>query len=271
MHQHNPEAENAEREEKDSYDEFEERVRRVGVFVLERLLYIKREWHQLSFHKRAGHAIAFATLLSLIFYATYTVKIFNATDRTANIADASLARGTRPWIGLRYGGMQIASSLFMNGSKTATATLYYELRNDGHSPARVFIQGKIEEIIKPTGQPASQYPDIDWRSKAEAQCVEARKSLRYPLTILPNSKTSYGIVYDDQPPNGTTEYMETIKLEPPYVASKYREFGNFGCIIYQPLGSSDVYQTPFKAFLYRDLSTKEGFTLGGPWVIGNAN
>jgi hypothetical protein len=75
----NFDAENADREIKDAYDEFEERVGRIGVFLV-------GVWEQLDASERIGHIIALLTLIALIFYAGYTVKIYRATEKSAEAA-----------------------------------------------------------------------------------------------------------------------------------------------------------------------------------------
>ena len=97
MHDHQPEPVNSS-EEKDPYDEFEERIRRIGVYVVRCLTYARTGWSEMSFHKRLGHSIATATLVALIVYTGYTIKIYKAANRTANAAYRQLEMIDRPWL-----------------------------------------------------------------------------------------------------------------------------------------------------------------------------
>jgi hypothetical protein len=108
MHEHDPETENAERQQKDAYDEFEERVRRVRVFLFRCLCSGWFHWKELKFNKRIGHTLTLATLIALILYTCYTVKIYKASNLSASAAqiaaetaakqEASWEVSQRPWI-----------------------------------------------------------------------------------------------------------------------------------------------------------------------------
>ena len=68
--------------EKDAYDEFEERMRRIGDLVV-------AIWRQLTVDQRVGHGIALIGILVLIVYTTYTIRIYTANNRSANAAKDS--------------------------------------------------------------------------------------------------------------------------------------------------------------------------------------
>ncbi len=91
MDEHNPE--NTERQEKDPYDEFEQRIRTIGIVIDEvmsrELTSFRTGWHGLKLNKRLGHSLTLATLVALIFYTCYTVKIYKATAQSAAAAKAS--------------------------------------------------------------------------------------------------------------------------------------------------------------------------------------
>jgi hypothetical protein len=73
------ETEDSETEAKDAYDEFEERMGRVGITVV-------ASWNELEISERIGHIIALATLLAPHLYAAYTVNIYTATKQSAEAA-----------------------------------------------------------------------------------------------------------------------------------------------------------------------------------------
>ncbi len=63
----------SENEEKDAYDEFEERMRRIG-------LLIRSSWKVLTLDQRIAHIIALATLTFLVIYTRYTIKIYSGNQ-----------------------------------------------------------------------------------------------------------------------------------------------------------------------------------------------
>jgi hypothetical protein len=73
------ETEDAEREQKDAYDEFEDRVGRVGIFII-------GIWGELTTSERIGHLVALGTFIALIVYTGYTMKIYKAANKSAQEA-----------------------------------------------------------------------------------------------------------------------------------------------------------------------------------------
>jgi hypothetical protein len=82
MHEQHPVTEDSQGT-KDAYDEFEEGMRRVGVFV-------SRIWSKLSTSERIGHVTALATLTALVIYAGYTIKLYKANHDAASTAHDTL-------------------------------------------------------------------------------------------------------------------------------------------------------------------------------------
>jgi hypothetical protein len=112
MCEHDPETVDSEREARDAYDEFEERMRRIGEFLRRLWHDFEIGWHGLGFHEQLGHVISIATLIALFVYAGYTIKMYHANRESADqaIAQVGIARDTlktttqqfyldqRPWI-----------------------------------------------------------------------------------------------------------------------------------------------------------------------------
>jgi hypothetical protein len=82
MQEHNHDAVDTNRDEKDPYDELEERMKRIGIAIISICKGLKTS-------ERIGHSIALITLLALIFYAGYTVKIYKATKKSADAAESA--------------------------------------------------------------------------------------------------------------------------------------------------------------------------------------
>ncbi|MBZ5678631.1 MAG: hypothetical protein LAO24_00850 [Acidobacteriia bacterium] len=89
MDEHDPETVSSDREKKDAYEEFEDRVRRIGLLLLSGLRVFKTRWNELYFHQQAGHFLAFATLVALVVYTGYTIEIYKASNRSAIAAKVS--------------------------------------------------------------------------------------------------------------------------------------------------------------------------------------
>ena len=70
-------------EGRDSYDEFEDRMKRIGRGTL-------LVWKKLSVSERVGHLIGFATLLAMVIYTGFTVRIYKSANDSAQ--EARLAR-----------------------------------------------------------------------------------------------------------------------------------------------------------------------------------
>src|ERR1700722_18447558 len=79
MCQQEDEGVNPDGTEQDAYDEFEDGVRRVCLFIIR----LRRE---LSASEKVGHGVALLTLAALVFYTAYTIKIYKATNRSAQAA-----------------------------------------------------------------------------------------------------------------------------------------------------------------------------------------
>ena len=79
MYEQDPESIDSDREAKDAYDEFEDGVRRIRVFGLV-------VWRELNTSERVGHIVALGTLLALIVYTGYTMKIYKAANKSAQEA-----------------------------------------------------------------------------------------------------------------------------------------------------------------------------------------
>ena len=143
MHDHNPETEDTDREEKDAYDEFEEGVSRVGVFILSII-------KELKISERIGHGIALATLTALIFYTGYTIKIYKATNRTAiaaqRSADIETAR-KRPWVGI-VDITKIGDEEFLSADLVTRLDFSVIVKNYGGSLAQGMVINTIGMVGK---------------------------------------------------------------------------------------------------------------------------
>jgi len=98
MHEHHPDTIDGDREEKSPYDEFEQRIRRIGIFIGSGFRHVWVRWLGLSFSEQTGHVVAFATLVALIAYTRYTIKIYKAANHTADAAYRQLETLDRPWL-----------------------------------------------------------------------------------------------------------------------------------------------------------------------------
>lgn len=166
----------------------------------------------------------------------------------------------RPLVGVN----EISIESFSSVSGTANASLAYTLTNGGKSPAYVFIQG---DVVESTAELAK---GIDFGLKAQGQCDAGRASFsRHPITSIPGIPTVYGIVYDGQKPDSTSERMKAIPLTVPDPAGlQYYFLVHVGCVLYQSTAGGTVYQMPFKAYMHIRGSVVK---VHGPWAIGNGD
>lgn len=164
----------------------------------------------------------------------------------------------RPWIGFQPVGVRIGEPFKVNSDgKTANVTLQYYLANSGNDAARVFIFGEVAgNFLK----------EADMEVELNAMCnrgLEAFKSGRHPLTILPGSSTSYGVAYETGDSASNRERMAPADFHHESNPDG-TDFVNIGCIIYQST-TGTLHQTPFRAYL-----NSTNLPLG-PWISGKAD
>ena len=91
MNSHKEDRTNTDPDSKDPYDEFEERMRRIGSSIV-------AIWKELTIDQRLTHSIAIAGILGLIVYASYTIKIYRTTKNSSDTAAKQLEQTERPWL-----------------------------------------------------------------------------------------------------------------------------------------------------------------------------
>jgi len=186
MHEHSSETEDSDRGEKSSYDDFEERMRRIGAVVIQ-------TWRKLSPHERTGHLISVATLAVLIFYTGYTIKIYKASDTSARAAESAaltakqaLVTGQRPWLGPK------ANPTFTFDQAGNPKTIMLAMKNFGLSPALHIGVGPNIEVF-----PDKAFRSLDEITKAsENTCQWAEMaSAKFPgiptgIALFPNADST---------------------------------------------------------------------------------
>jgi cbb3-type cytochrome oxidase subunit 3 len=128
MCQQDREPETSDREAKDAYDEFEERVRRIGIAIV-------GIWRELNTSERISHIAALATLIVLLFYTGYTIRIYKASNRTAIAAEKQLDLSQRPYLTLELQPIELRFTKDGAGFLQSKITI----ANIGHSIARNII------------------------------------------------------------------------------------------------------------------------------------
>ena len=166
MYSQDPEGKHSDRQEKDAYDEFEERIVRIGIAIL-------AIWKELKMSERISHIVAFLTLASLIFYAAYTVKIYKANVQSAEAAKESARavkegtqRAYRPWLGKESIVELKADILGPPSDDTVAGQLSVAVKNFGPSPALNAGLG-AKPFIRTTGD------DSDFTNARQWACKEA--------------------------------------------------------------------------------------------------
>jgi hypothetical protein len=113
-------------EARDAYDEFEQRIGRIGIGIV-------TVWRKLEVSEKVGHALALATLIALIVYAGYTIKIYRANRDAADTAQGQLKQmisqakdDQRAWVG----AVGIKITQYAPAFRTEIALI-----NSGKSPA----------------------------------------------------------------------------------------------------------------------------------------
>jgi hypothetical protein len=207
MHQHDPDAEDADRRQQDPYDEFEERVKRIGATIA-------RTWKKLETSEKISHIISFITLLALTFYAGYTVKIYRANHDAAKSAQETLGEIQKQTTLMRQQvvGTQ-AAILQLDISFGEDGRLGISLNNLGRVTADL-VQFQIEATKgelpggKPTGAPITFSPPVstiqaqgafirDWTLPWRPKQLSADAGQKWPqgwpgkVTYIFRSKYSY--------------------------------------------------------------------------------
>jgi hypothetical protein len=134
---------------RDAYDEFDERMRRIG----RGLIVI---WRDLSPSERLGNIVSFVTLVALIFYTGYTIKIYKASNRSANAANQTLGEIQKQTTLMRQqvvGSQGAVLRLDIHAADTATRAVVGGIANMGIVTA-THIRTHVEvrrQTIRPDG------------------------------------------------------------------------------------------------------------------------
>jgi len=147
IQQHHHQQSEAKPTEKDPYDEFQDRMMRVGR-RLARLWkhHIKKGWKRTKFHDRISVIVAISGLVVLIVYTIFTIKMWSANKQAADaakiaaqaaeeattIAQKQLIANERPWLAAEF---ILTGPVVTSDPNGAVVNYTLRVKNVGHSPA----------------------------------------------------------------------------------------------------------------------------------------
>jgi hypothetical protein len=222
----------------------------------------------------------FAELVGLVFLIAYTTF---AALQWCTTRD-QLKQYERPWIALaQENGLEIepgsepkSKSVYPKDDRHVAVVLDYRLRNTGHTPAFIQIEGKFVDDSSPD-QRSKLIPGAI-ANMAQEQCAAARA--RFPenrLTVVPDILGLDGMHYDGDYKDAVAQHRPIVEVDPDTTIdqgriNKYHQMVYVGCIAYQAtIGDKTIHQTPFDAFVHIRMADPNSSTTTGPWMLGTAD
>jgi hypothetical protein len=174
-------------------------------------------------------------VILLAVYTGYTIKIYCVNRRAADIAASQLDLSTRAWIGVLPSGTVTDPLTYPDGPNKPVFKVQYILKNYGHSPAFVTVEGKVFDLSQSGGWRDVQHKFCDPKF-AEAKSV-GRAWGEGSYTMVPEGELPFNLV-EPMMINGP----ETIRVS------------NVGCVMYRSIADNEPRMTTFVA----DISGSKG-------------